>query len=56
MPIIIGNIYRPPNKLVDFYNEFISELSPVLKSFENNESAFTFLPAKLYNSKLLYML
>ncbi len=37
-PIIIGNIYRPPNELVDSYNEFISELSPVLKSLEKNKS------------------
>ncbi len=37
-PIIIGNICRPPNELVDFYNEFISELSPVLKSLEKNKS------------------
>ena len=35
---MIGNIYRPPNELVDFYNEFISELSPVLKSLEKNKS------------------
>ncbi len=36
-PIIIGNIYRPPNELTDFHNEFISELSPVLKSLETNK-------------------
>ncbi len=36
-PIIIGNINRPPNELVDFYNEFISELSSVLKSLEKNK-------------------
>ncbi len=35
--IIIDNIYRLPNELVDFYNEFISELSPVLKSLETNK-------------------
>ena len=37
-PIIIGNIYRPPNQLIDSYNEFINELSPVLKSLEKNNS------------------
>ncbi len=33
-PIIIGNIYLPPKQLKDPYNEFINELSPILKSLE----------------------
>ncbi len=29
-PVIIGNIYRPPKDLIDKYQEFITELSPIL--------------------------
>ncbi len=40
-PVIVGNIYRPPRETVDKYKEFITEFSPILKSFEksNNEIA-----------------
>jgi hypothetical protein len=37
-PIIIGNIYRPPNELVDSYTEFINELSPILTNLESSNS------------------
>ncbi len=30
-PIIIGNIYRPPKDILENYNEFINEFSPILK-------------------------
>ncbi len=37
-PINIVNIYRPPNDLLDSYNEFIKELSPVLSTLQNNNN------------------
>ncbi len=35
-PINIVNIYHPPNDLLDSFNEFIKELSPVLSTLQNN--------------------
>ncbi len=37
-PINIVNIYRPPNDLLDSYNEFIKELSLVLSTLQNNNN------------------
>ncbi len=36
-PIIIGNIYRPPYQLIDSDNDFINELSPILKWLEKKQ-------------------
>ncbi len=33
-PVIIGNIYRPPNDLLDSYTEFISEFTLILNNVE----------------------
>ncbi len=33
-PVIIGNIYRPSNDLLDSYTEFISEFTPILNNLE----------------------
>ncbi len=35
-PINIVNIYRPPNDLLNSYNDFIKELSPILSTLENS--------------------
>ncbi len=42
-PINIGNIYRPPKKYLEHYNEFMNEFSPILNSMEanNNEVIIT---------------
>jgi len=37
-PIIIGNIYRPPNDINECYTEFIHELSPILSKLETNNN------------------
>ncbi len=34
----MGNIYQPPNHVIDSYNEFINELSPILNLLEKNNS------------------
>ncbi len=37
-PLNIANFYRPPNELIDSYNEFIREISPMLEQLENNKN------------------
>ncbi len=37
-PLNIANIYRPQNELIDSYNEFIREISPILEQLENNKN------------------
>ncbi len=32
------HIYRPPNELIDSYNEFIREIFPILEQLENNKN------------------
>ncbi len=34
-PVIIGNIYIPPNNLLVSYTEFISEFTPILNNLES---------------------
>ncbi len=34
----IANIYQPPNELIDSYNVFIREISPIFEQFENNKN------------------
>ncbi len=34
-PVIIGNICRPPNDLLESYTEFIGEFTPILDNFES---------------------
>ncbi len=36
-PIIIGNIYRPPNDLISSYKEFTDELCPILRTLEEEK-------------------
>ncbi len=37
-PIIIGNIYRPPNDLISSYKEFTDKLCPILKTLGKKKS------------------
>ncbi len=37
-PIIIVNIYRPPKDILENYNEFINEFSPILNRLESNNT------------------
>lgn len=37
-PINIGNIYRPPKDILENYNEFINEFSPILNILESNNT------------------
>ncbi len=37
-PINMVNMYHPPNDLLDSYNEFIKELTPVISTFQNNNN------------------
>ncbi len=50
-PINIVNIYRPPNDLLDSYNELIKELSAVLSTLQNNNNEV--LVAGNFNINLL---
>ncbi len=34
-PVMIGNIYRPPDDLLDSYTEFISEFTTILTNLES---------------------
>ena len=36
--IIIGNIYRPPRDLNDNHKQFLSEFTPIISSFDRNNS------------------
>ncbi len=38
-PIIIGNIYRPPKDILENYNEFINEFSPILNTLYLQETS-----------------
>ncbi len=42
-PVIIGNIYRPPNDLLDSYTEFISEFTPILSNCESTNCDVIFI-------------
>ncbi len=35
-PLYIGNIYRPPKENLEFYNQFIEELAPILVNLDKN--------------------
>ncbi len=35
-PLYIGNIYRPPPKNLEFYNQFIEEFAPILVNLDKN--------------------
>lgn len=37
-PITLGNVYRPPNDLVDSIRQFINEFSPHLERYESSNS------------------
>lgn len=50
-PIILGNIYRPPNDLVDSVRKFINEFSPHLQKLESNNTEV--IIAGDYNINLL---
>ncbi len=50
-PINIVNIYCPPYDLLDSYNEFIKELSPVLSTLQNNNNEI--IVASDFNINLL---
>ncbi len=48
---MIGNIYRPPNELVDSYIEFIDEFMHILNNLESSNSDV--IKARDYNIDLL---
>ncbi len=35
-PLYIGNIYRPPKENLEFYNQFIEEVAPILVNLDKN--------------------
>ena len=35
-PVLIGNIYRPPRDLIENYNEFMDEITPILNNLESS--------------------
>ncbi len=48
---MIGNIYRPPNELVDSCTEFIDEFTSILNNLESSDSDV--IIAEDYNIDLL---